>query len=132
MTRFWTSDLHFGHANIIRYCNRPFGDVDEMNRSLIQRWNDVVGNDDEVWVLGDVAMGRIGDTLGLIRQLHGTKILLAGNHDRCWAPSGVVNTKWNEAYRDAGFAEILQGIIDVTIGNAIGARLSLPVRRRQS
>ena len=51
MARFWTSDLHLGHANIIRYCRRPFADVDAMNEALIERWNDTVADGDEVWVL---------------------------------------------------------------------------------
>jgi calcineurin-like phosphoesterase family protein len=63
MTRFWTADLHLGHANIIRYSGRPFTSVDAMDQALIARWNDTVRNGDEVWVLGDVAMGRIDDSL---------------------------------------------------------------------
>ena len=63
MTTWFTSDLHFGHANIIEYSGRPFRDVDHMNRALIERWNALVQPADTVWVLGDVAMGRITDTL---------------------------------------------------------------------
>ena len=55
MALWLTSDLHFGHENIIRYCDRPFADVDAMNRALVDRWNEVVGDDDVVWVLGDFA-----------------------------------------------------------------------------
>ena len=69
MTRWFTADLHFGHANIIRYCDRPWPDVDAMDRGLINRWNATVADDDEVWVLGDVAMGRIDDSLRLIGEL---------------------------------------------------------------
>ena len=57
MARWFTSDLHFGHSNIIRYSGCPFADTGEMNEALIDRWNAVVGNGDEVWVLGDVALG---------------------------------------------------------------------------
>ncbi|WP_258934193.1 hypothetical protein [Nesterenkonia pannonica] len=52
MTTFFTSDHHFGHANIIRYCDRPFADVAEMDEAMIDRWNETVSPDDEVWVLG--------------------------------------------------------------------------------
>ena len=52
MGRWWTSDHHFGHANIIGYCARPFSDVDAMNKAMVDRWNDVVGDGDEVWILG--------------------------------------------------------------------------------
>lgn len=116
MTTWFTSDLHFGHANIIQYSGRPFGDVDHMNRSLIDRWNALVQPDDTVWVLGDVAMGRIADTLPLVGQLAGHKLLLAGNHDRCWDGHGPKAVEWTERYKDAGFAEIYQGSIKLNIG----------------
>jgi len=78
MTRYWTSDLHLGHTNIIRYTGRPFADVDEMNRALIEQWNDVVTDTDEVWVLGDVALGRIDETLGLVKQRAGARFCSPG------------------------------------------------------
>src|SRR4051794_31652303 len=109
MARFWTSDLHLGHANIIRYCHRPFADVDSMNKGLIDRWNDTVDDSDEVWVLGDFALGTIAETLPLAHQLRGRKVLVAGNHDRCWAGSGPRSQRWIETYKEAGFDEILQG-----------------------
>ena len=59
MGRWWTSDHHFGHANIIRYCARPFTDADAMNRAMVDRWNDVVDDGDEVWMLGDLVMGQL-------------------------------------------------------------------------
>jgi len=113
MTTWFTSDLHFGHANIIEYSGRPFSGVDHMNRALIQRWNALVEQTDTVWVLGDVAMGRIADTLPLVHQLAGRKLLLAGNHDRCWAGHGAKAAEWIERYEDAGFAEIHQGSVEL-------------------
>lgn len=103
---FYTSDQHFGHANIIEYCNRPFVDVLTMNEALVERWNAVVDADDEVFVLGDVAMRVVPDnTLSYVSRLNGTKHLIAGNHDKCWEG----NTKrgdWPRRYLDAGFASI--------------------------
>lgn len=114
--RFWTSDQHFGHANIIRYCNRPFASVEAMNEGLVERWNDVVTDDDEVWVLGDVAMGDIQRSLRCVGRLNGRKVLVTGNHDRCWDGHGSNSRRWIQVYRDAGFDEIRQGVVPVEIG----------------
>lgn len=77
-----TSDLHFHHTNIIRICNRPFEDVAQMNRRLIQNWNDVVRPEDEVYVLGDFTLKGMDAIPDLVGQLKGKKYLIRGNHDR--------------------------------------------------
>lgn len=80
---FFTSDTHFGHANIIKYCARPFASVQEMNRELLARWNAVVGPRDTVYHLGDFALGKESETPAFLRKLNGSrKILIRGNHDR--------------------------------------------------
>lgn len=66
MSLFLTSDTHFGHRNIIGYCNQPFTDVTEMDAALVDRWNDLVRPTDEIWLLGDVAMGQLGQTLQIV------------------------------------------------------------------
>lgn len=109
MATWFTADLHLGHQNIIRYCDRPFDDVEAMNRALVGRWNEVVDEDDVVWVLGDFALGRIAETLPLAGALHGRKVLLAGNHDRCWHGHGRRVEEWTDRYLEAGFDEIVQG-----------------------
>lgn len=111
MTVWFTSDLHFGHANIIRYCGRPFADADEMDEALIDRWNERVGASDDVIVLGDLALGRITESLALVERLHGRKQLIAGNHDRCWSGHGPKAEPWVERYLDAGFEAVHQGTI---------------------
>lgn len=116
MTTWFTADLHFGHRNIIDYCNRPFPDTDSMNRALIENWNDTVDPVDTVWVLGDFALGTIADTLPLARELHGRKVLVAGNHDRCWAGHGPGAEGWVARYLDAGFDEIVQGTTRIDVG----------------
>lgn len=105
MTIFFTSDTHFGHANIIKYCNRPFKDVNDMTEQLIANWNAVVGPNDTVWHLGDFAFEgkhmskrQILDVLG---RLNGGKRLVFGNHDkrlRAW-------------YNDCGLISCHQGDI---------------------
>lgn len=109
MTTWFTSDLHLGHERIIELCDRPFRDVDHMNRELIDRWNDRVQADEVVWVLGDVALGKIADTLPLCQKLNGYKVLVAGNHDRCWAGHSKVRPADCQRYVDAGFARIHEG-----------------------
>ena len=83
MTTWWTSDTHFSHANIIRYTKRPFADVSEMNAELIARWNRVVAPGDEVWHLGDLALGQdIARQVAMTSVLNGHRRLVPGNHDR--------------------------------------------------
>ena len=113
---WFTSDLHFGHTNILRYTQRPFDDVDAMNAALVARWNAVVAPEDTVWVLGDVAMGRVADTLQHVRALNGHKRLVAGNHDRCWAGWGAKARPWIDLYQQAGFETQTSGAIELKVG----------------
>lgn len=78
---FFTSDTHFNHANIIRYCNRPFADVDEMNETLIANWNSVVDKDDTVFHLGDFCLGGAAEWTKILDRLNGRIYLIVGNHD---------------------------------------------------
>lgn len=78
---FFTSDTHFYHANIIRFCSRPFKDVDEMNESLIANWNSVIGLDDIVFHLGDFCFGGAAEWTKVLNRLNGKIYLILGNHD---------------------------------------------------
>lgn len=80
---FFTSDQHFGHNNILKYCpqTRPFGNIDIMNGVLIESWNDVVAEEDIVYVLGDFFMGRATLIDEILPQLNGDIYLIRGNHD---------------------------------------------------
>ncbi|BCI70491.1 calcineurin-like phosphoesterase family protein [Sphingomonas sp. S17] len=80
MTIFFTADTHFGDHRTINIQKRPFASVGEMDAVLIERWNAMVGPDDIVWHLGDVAR-RAADVPALLDRLHGTKHLLRGNND---------------------------------------------------
>ena len=80
---FFTSDLHFGHENVIRFDNRPFNTVEEMDEEMIKRWNAKVGKDDIVYVLGDfIWKAATNEAVSIIRRLNGQIILIKGNHDR--------------------------------------------------
>lgn len=80
MTIFFTADTHFGDHRTINIQGRPFDSVAAMDAAMIARWNAVVGPDDVVWHLGDVAR-RSDSVAGLLARLNGTKHLLRGNND---------------------------------------------------
>ena len=79
--KFYISDLHFGHRNVIGFDHRPFMDVDDMDRCLIQLWNGRVQPEDTVYVLGDFCYKSERAPEWYLRQLRGHKILIIGNHD---------------------------------------------------
>lgn len=92
---FYTSDTHFGHANIIKYCDRPFSGTQEMDEVMIAQWNNTVGIEDTVFILGDYAMGDRQKGLQYLRRMNGTKVLINGNHDRL---SPVNNNAWRHQH----------------------------------
>lgn len=75
------SDVHFGHANIIKYCDRPFKTAEEMTIALIENHNATVGPDDLVIWVGDVSFVNDELTNEILDVLHGDRILIIGNHD---------------------------------------------------
>jgi len=80
---FFTSDTHFNHANIIKYCDRPFKSVEEMNKTMMYNWNSRVGKKDIVFILGDFLFrGGKGAWVYMLNNLNGIKYLIQGNHDR--------------------------------------------------
>ncbi len=92
MTIWFTADHHFGHANIIRFCHRPFANVIEMDEAMVHRWNSAVSDDDEVWHLGGFGYRCGPNRLAeIFDQLRGrTKHLIRGNHDR----QGTLGLPW--------------------------------------
>ena len=78
---FFTSDTHWGHANILGFCKRPFKNVEEMNYKLIENWNNKVPTDGIVFHLGDFAWGGYPFWKNIREQLNGKIILIKGNHD---------------------------------------------------
>lgn len=81
MSIFYISDLHFGHQNVIKFDHRPYADTDEMDRDMIRKWNNRVGKDDDVYVVGDFAFRSGYDPAWYLQQLSGHKHLIVGNHD---------------------------------------------------
>lgn len=79
---FFTSDTHFYHKNIIKYCSRPFSSITEMNETLIRNWNNKVSPGDTVFHLGDFAFCGSKEYIELLSRLNGDIYLILGNHDR--------------------------------------------------
>lgn len=79
---FMISDMHFGHGNIIKYENRPFKNVLEMDLAIVGKWNNTVAKEDKIFVVGDVSFYNKEKTTNIIKGLNGYKILILGNHDK--------------------------------------------------
>jgi len=79
---WFISDTHFGHTNVIKFSNRPYSSVEEMNECLINNWNDVVEESDHIYHLGDVSFVNGLNTNQILRRLKGQKHLIKGNHDK--------------------------------------------------
>lgn len=93
---YFYADPHFGHKNVIKYCNRPFANVSEMNSTLIKNFNKTVEHDAIIYILGDFSFLNTESTKQILKALKGFKILVKGNHD----------PKPNSYYRKLGFSEV--------------------------
>jgi calcineurin-like phosphoesterase family protein len=108
MKTYITSDLHWGHKNIMNFCPvsraRFRNDVDYMNEAMVREWNDLIEPQDLVYILGDVAFLPAPKAVEYMRRLNGRKILVQGNHDR-------------KLLQDAGFRDCFEEIhhyLDIT------------------
>lgn len=82
MKVWFTSDTHYGHSNILKFCpSRKYLNAAEMDRALIDNWNQLVAPEDTVYHLGDVSYHSKNRTQAILDQLHGIKHLIPGNHD---------------------------------------------------
>jgi len=103
-TWFW-ADTHFGHANIMKYCGRPFQSVEEMDEILVARWNERVKAGDTIYFLGDFMFTKHRtDPETMLQRLNGHKFLVIGNHDKKYTRKA---TGWECTYR----------LHDITIDN---------------
>lgn len=102
---FYTADLHLGHAAIIDMCQRPFASVQEMDTALVEGIHATVGEKDDLWIVGDLAIAKQEDRERIekiFRKLPGRKHLVEGNHDKAW----VRALPWASVHR---LAEIKDG-----------------------
>ena len=91
---FYIADTHFFHKNIVKYCNRPFADVEEMNETLVANWNRKVRERDSVYILGDFAFCSGEMANELLDRLNGKKYLIRGNHDSFLGYSAFETSKF--------------------------------------
>ncbi len=117
MKTWFTSDLHFGHANIVGWRNSAgsnFSSVEQMNELIIRNFNDTVASDDQVIFMGDLVMGLIADSLPLLGQLNGVKKSVIGNHDRVFIGEGKKRNKpekiamWQDRYKEEAGVEFIE------------------------
>lgn len=76
---YFISDLHLGHKNVLKYDNRPFSSIEEMDEFIISNWNDRVNENDHVYIIGDICFGN--NPAKYLKRLNGKKHLIIGNHD---------------------------------------------------
>ena len=115
MNVFLTSDHHFFHGNIIKYCSRPFRDVSHMNAEMLSRINGAVAQDDTLLIVGDLTAGlggRLEELRSIIGAMHGKKLLIRGNHDH----------QPDEWYLASGFHRVLPHI---NLGGVLVTHFSL-------
>lgn len=82
---FFTSDLHFQHTNIQKFCPESrggFASIQHMNEALVSRFNERVSDADHTFILGDLVFGQLSSGIEYLKRLNGTKTLITGNHDR--------------------------------------------------
>lgn len=106
---YFTSDPHFGHENVIRFCARPFQSLTQMHERLIENYNSRVKETDRCFFLGDVFFNKHAEAEILLKQMHGEKILIQGNHDN------LSHTQ----YLRIGFSMVLQEAVIKINGNRV-------------
>lgn len=123
--RYFTSDTHYGHQNIIRYCDRPYDSVDEMNADLVARAANMLDDGDELWHLGDVALGTLTDSLPHLARIPVGVTLVAGNHDRCHPCNGSRGERFVEIYRDTcRLSSLVLTNTSLTLSNGLSVHVS--------
>jgi calcineurin-like phosphoesterase family protein/2'-5' RNA ligase len=102
---YFFSDTHFDHRNIIRYCRRPFHSTREMNHELLTNWNDVIGENDTIYFLGDMSYGRRRHPIDYwLGKLNGNVNYIRGNHDiDIITRAAIIPARYGIQYNDYKF-----------------------------
>ena len=112
MAILFTADLHLGHANIIKHCERPFLNAEEMDEHLISAWNVHVRPNDTVYIIGDLIFRNTVSPDNYLSRLRGKKHLILGNHDKDWIKKADMPKHFISVER---FAEISDGQHKITL-----------------
>lgn len=116
--RYWfTSDLHFGHRNILEYCKRPWTTVEDMNNGLIENWNKCVSPEDTVYFLGDLFFLGRKRAVDILANLNGRIHWILGNHDKEHSKKDDILSRFESVdklkrIRIKGFQEVHGGIVE--------------------
>ena len=101
----YTSDLHLGHENILCYGARAkFKCIEDMNTYFIERWNESVDSDDDVWICGDFSYKSKVDVGHYLKKLRGKKHLIVGNHDVKW----MKNCRLSDYFESVNHMEVIK------------------------
>jgi calcineurin-like phosphoesterase family protein len=123
--RHFTSDTHYGHQNIIRFCHRPYADVHHMNVDLVNRAASIVDVGDELWHLGDVALGYLDSTLANLAGIPVDVTLVAGNHDRCHPYNGARGERFVDVYRErCQLSDLILTSTNLPLSNGVEVNVS--------
>lgn len=95
---FLISDTHFGHTNIIKYCDRPFKDCDQMLEVIVNNYNNLVSHSSKVLFMGDIFFTGFDNSCDIMHSLNGSKYLLRGNHDKRLTDSQFARMGFVEIY----------------------------------
>lgn len=82
MAYYFIADTHFGHENALAFDNRPFKTIEEHDNTLIDNWNQAVGMEDDIFILGDISWYNASRSIEIMKTLNGKKHLIIGNHDK--------------------------------------------------
>lgn len=116
---YLSADHHFNHDNIIKICNRPFKNSEQMNLYMIEAWNNIIKTNDIIFYLGDFGFGKKENLKEICNKLNGQKILIKGNHDKKHNYSTLKFIGFEEIFDSILFDKILlthKPVIDMEKG----------------
>ena len=110
---YYTADLHFGHENVIRHCDRPYKTAEEMDQALVTAWNKRVHRNDIVYIVGDMFFRNRRPAEEYLETLKGFKHLIMGNHDRNWMRKAPSPLYWARYFESVSHMKV------ITDGNSL-------------